>query len=693
MRLKALSVLIIIFCCATFLSAQELIEINKKEFKTEQKEGYKEAWISVQTGDEFYDAGVGTYPIARDHYLFANQYNSENAELNYKIGICYLYSDDKFKAVDYFLKAYELKPELSGRIHYLLGRAYHLMLEFDKAKDHYLTYKSQLTPDENITELSDAVEKLIIECNHGKEFMQEPQRVIIQNVGENVNSKFDDYNPKFAYQDSALFFTSRRPASEKSKRNILDNKFNEDIYLSPVNEGVFGSSYALGKPFNSKSNDALVGVSPDGASLFIYRGDVDGGDIQVATFKPEKLKWKKPKSLSGDVGSDSEETTAALSPDGRELYFVSTNPELSVGGKDIMVSRLNEKGKWDEPKNASPLINSKHDEEGIFLSADGNTMYFGSKGHNTMGGFDIFKSEKGDDGNWRLPVNLGYPVNTPEDEIFYTTDISGVFGYYSTIREGGLGAKDIYKVITLGSEKEVSTLTKDKLIAGTEYTERFAFLTMPELLPVDSTLMVIGRVRDTIGGVDTTVMAGLTFMDPATGATASRAMTGVDGYFRANLPEAKVYGIEINATGYLYFLDIIDLRGFDTDEQLEQDFFLQRIVVGTKVVLDNVYFESGKSVLTLDSNESLDQIYKFMDNNGSVRLEISGHTDNTGSLKVNTNLSQARAKAVVGYLTGRGIDKTRLEYKGYAFTQPIAPNDTPEGREMNRRVEFEVLSK
>ncbi len=693
MRLKALSVFILFIFCGTLLSAQEVVIINKKEFKIKQKEGFKDAWKSIQEGDEFYTAGFGTFAVARDLYLFANQYNADNPELNYKIGICYLYSDNKVKAIDYLLKAYDLKPDISEEIDYLLGRAYHLILEFDKAKDHYQLYRNALPPSEDLMDLSDGIDKLIIECTYGKEFMKEPQRVIIQNLGENINSKFDDYNPKFAYQDTALFFTSRRPFNDKSKRNEIDNKFNEDIYLSPIHSGILTESYPLGKPFNSKSNDALVGVSPDGASLFIYRGDVDGGDIQMATFKPDKLKWKKPKSLPGKVGSDSEETSAAMSPNGRELYFISTNPELTRGGKDILVSKLNEKGKWDEPENASTLLNSKYDEEGLFLSSDGNSMYFASKGHNTMGGFDIFKSEKGDDGRWRTPENLGYPVNTPEDEVFYTTDITGVYGYYATIREGGYGAKDIYKVITLGSEKEVSTLTKDRLIAGTDYPERYSFLTMPELLSVDTTLMVMGQVRDTIGGVDTTVMARLSFIDPNTGEISGNGVTGADGFYRTQLAKPGVYAIEINATGYLYFLDIIDLSGLDPDEQVERDFYLQRIEVGTKVVLENIYFETGKSVLTVESYESINQVAKFLENNETVRLEISGHTDNTGSKSINTKLSQARAKAVVDYLGGQKINKSRLEYVGYADDQPVAPNDTPEGREMNRRVEFEVLSK
>lgn len=693
MRFKALSIIILAVFCSTLLSAQEVVIINKKEFKIKQKEGFKEAWKSIEEGDEYYDAGIGTFALARDHYLFADQYNPDNPELNYKIGICYLYSDDKFKALDYLLKAYELKPEISEEAHFLIGRAYHMVLEFDKAKEHYITYKSSLPPDEDFEKLTEDLDKLIIECTHGKSFTMEPRRVIIQNLGEKVNSKFDDYNPKFAYQDSALIFTSRRPLTDKSKRNEIDNKFNEDIYISSVENGKMKDSRPLGKPFYSKGNDALVGVSSDGASFFIYKGDVDGGDIQIATYNPDKQKWNKPKSLKGEVGTDAEETSATLAPNGKELYFISTNPDLTRGGKDIMVSKLTPKGKWGEPENASPLLNTKYDEEGLFISADGNTLYFASKGHNSMGGFDIFKSVKSDDGRWGAPENLGYPVNTPEDEIFYTTDKSGVYGYYATIREGGIGARDIYKVITLGSEKEVSTLTREKLIAGTDYPERSALLSMPELLHVDTTLMVIGMVRDTIGGVDTTVMAGLSFLDPGTGEVAARAMTGTDGYFRAQLPKPTMYGIEINATGYLYYLDIVDLSGLDTDEQVERDFFLQRIEVGTKVVLENIYFETGKSVLTVESYEALNQVAKFLENNETVRLEISGHTDNTGSVSINTKLSQARAKAVVDYLVGQKINKSRLEYIGYADSQPVAPNDTPEGREMNRRVEFKVLSK
>jgi len=638
------------------LHGQEEIKIKKRAFKsTEQKAGFKEAWKSIKQGDKYYEEGFGTFNLARDHYLFAYQYNGYNAELNYKIGICYLYGDEQHKAIDYLLRAYELKPDVSHEIKLMIGRGYHLVEKFDHAIQYYREYKNSLSLDEDIVNLSNALDKLIIQCNNGKKLVQEPRRVILQNLGDAVNSQYDDYNARFAYRDTALIFTSRRPLSKKSNRSELDNKFYENVFISPVVGGTFGEAYPMGKPFDEKGNISVVGVAPDGGSLFVYVGSEEGGDIQQVHYVPKKDKWKKPVSLSKFIGSDAAETTAALSPDGMELYFVSANPELSNGGKDIFVSRLNAKGKWGTPRNMGSLINSIYDEECVFLTADGKTMYFSSKGHTSMGGYDIFRSEKEKDGSWSAPENLGYPINTPGDEVFYVTDSSDTYGYFSTNREGGLGGRDIYRIVVLGSEKEVVTLTKGDFIAGLKYLEKNPFLTTPALLQVDTTLHISGFVRDTLGGADTVVMASLSFMDPSTGEFVAKTMTGRDGKYVTRLPEPKMYGVEINATGYLYYLDIIDLSEKDADNPGMVDFYLKRIEVGTKVILDNIYFETGKSVLTVDSFEALDQVVRFLENNASVRLEISGHTDNTGSLSVNKRLSEARAKAVVDYIVDRGI--------------------------------------
>lgn len=669
--------------------AQEDVKISQKHFRTGIETGFKEAWKSVREGDRFYKAGIGTFDLARDHYLFAHQYNPENAELNYKLGACYLYTDNKYEAINYLHKAYQLDPEVSSDIHLLLGEAYQLVLEFDLAMEQYNAHMEVLDPDDKV-EYAAVLAKRLRECQNGRSLSKEPMRVIIQNLGENVNSRYDDYNPVFAYGDSALFFTSRRPV-EKSKRNPIDNKFNEDIYQAVPEGNGFSPSVLLGKPFNSKYNDALVGISRDGTKLLVYRGNINGGDLQVSAYHPEKGRWTRPKRVSGKLSTRDGETSASFSPDGTEIYFVSRNKELTRGGKDILVSRRDGKGKWSKPQNISSLINSEYDEEGVFISGNGRYLYFASKGHNSMGGFDIFRAERLPNGAWSAPENMGYPINTPDDEVFYITDSAGIYGYYSTIREGGMGAKDVYKVIFLGSEKELIFRTRDQLVLGPG-PAKTGFLTMPRLMALDTSFIMTGRVLDTVGEV-TPVVSKLSFIDPSSGEIDATVISGDSGDYRVSLPAPKIYGVEINATGYLYFLDILDLSTADPDEQLQRDFYLKKVEVGIKVVLDNIYFETGKAVLRPESFDALDMVLRFMENNPTIRLEISGHTDNTGTLRINQKLSRDRAKAVVDYLISGGISVERLVYEGYADTQPVAPNDTSAGREKNRRVEFKVLSK
>jgi flagellar motor protein MotB len=670
--------------------AQEDVKIKKGKFRTGIEIGFKEAWQSVKEGDRYFKKGVGTYDLARDHYLFAAQYNPDNPALNYKLGVCYLFTDNKYEAIHYLLSAYTADPRVSEDIHLMLARAYQLVLEFDKAIEHYNAHLEALDKQADKDEYASRLSKYLEECVHGKELSREPVRVIIQNLGAQINSRYDDYNPLFDTGDSALFFTSRRPYGN-SKRNPADNKFNEDIYRAVAGEGIFENAIRLGKPFNTKHNNSLVGVASGGDTLFIYRGDIEGGDIQVSVWNEKKREWKRPRGLSSRLTSRDGETSAFLTADGNELYFVSRNKELSVGGKDILVSRINDKGRWSEPQNLSKLVNTAYDEEGIFITPDGQTLYFASQGHNSMGGFDIFRAEMQPNGTWSSPVNLGYPINTPDDEVFYVTDHTGHYGYYSAIREGGSGAKDIYKVIYLGAEKELIFRTQDQLVAGPE-PPKSGVLTTPVLMNVDTSYVVTGRVLDTLSGI-IPLVGKISFMDLNTGAVESFVISDSTGNYTARLPEAKVYGVEIHAAGYLYYLDVLNLSGSSNMEKINFNFYLRRVEVGTKVVLDNIYFELGKAVLRPESFDALEQVSRFMENNPSIRLEISGHTDNTGSLRVNQRLSRERAKAVVDWLVGQGISPEKLEYEGYADTQPVAPNDTAEGREKNRRVEFKVVSK
>lgn len=669
--------------------SQEQVKITSKTFKTEIEAGYKEAWASVKAGDRYFKEGLGTYPMARDHYLFAHQYNPEHAGLNYKLGVCYLYTDNKYEAIDYLLRAYTKDPQVSDDIHLLLGMAYQLVLEFDLAMEQYNTHSSILQAKER-QEFAATLAKLFEECMNGKSLSHQPVRVVIQPLGDEVNSKYDDYNPLFAYQDSALFFTSRRPFG-KAKRNRIDNKFNEDIYLAPFEKGLFGKAVRYGKPFNTENNDAVVGVSAGGDTLILYRGAIQGGDIQLSSYHADKKKWTRPKSVNGRLRSKDGETSACFSPDGKELFYVSRNKKLSKGGKDILVSRLDSKGKWSKPLNAGVGINTPYDEEGVFISPDNRYLYFASKGHNTMGGFDIFRSERMEDGRWSDAINLGYPLNTPDDEVFFITDHTGNHGYYSAIRDGGSGSRDICKVVFLGSEKELILRTEDQLVAGPGPVKS-GFLVEPELRDLDRSLLLEGSVSDTADG-QKPIIARLEFYDPSTGEQDARVISDTAGTYSVKLPEAKLYAVEINASGYLYYLDILDYSSETGEEKLRQDFFLRKVEVGIKVVLENIYFETGKAVLRPESDEALDLVLRFLENNPSIRLEISGHTDNTGSLRINQKLSRDRAAAVVNYLVQKGIVQERLESKGYADSQPVATNGTAAGRQQNRRVEFKVLSK
>ena len=669
--------------------SQEDVKISNKTFKTGISTGFKEAWDSVKEGDRSYKGGLGTYSMARDHYLYAHQYNPDNAALNYKLGVCYLFTDNKYEAINYLLRAYTIDHQVSGDIHLLLGMAYQQVLEFDKAMEQYNSHSSQLEPKEK-QEFSATLTKRFDECMNGKSLSRKPVRVIIQPLGEEVNSKYDDYNPLFAFNDTALFFTSRRPYA-KAKRNKIDNKYNEDIYSSSLEGGMFQKAFRYDKPFNTENNDAVVAVTADGNTLVLYRGAIQGGDLQLTSYDPEKKAWTRPKSITGKLTSKDGETSACFSPDGKELYYVSRNSKLTLGGKDILLSRLDSKGKWSEPVNLGMTINTIYDEEGVFISPDNNYLYFASKGHTSMGGFDVFRSARKEDGSWSDPENLGYPLNTPDDEIFYITDRTGSHGYYSAIREGGSGSRDICKVIFLGSEKELVLMTEDQLVAGPDPGQT-GFLMMPELRVLDHSLLLHGSVIDTTEGIEP-IVAKMEFYEPSTGERRALVVSDTTGSYTVSLPEPQAYAIEINASGYLYYLDILDYTSASGDEKLRQDFFLRKVEVGTKVVLDHIYFETGKAILRPESEEALNQVLRFLENNPSMRLEISGHTDNTGSLRINQKLSGDRASSVVNYLVGKGIPQEMLESKGYADTQPVAENNTTEGRTKNRRVEFIVLSK
>ncbi|HEY4788418.1 MAG TPA: hypothetical protein VIH57_20340, partial [Bacteroidales bacterium] len=399
-----------------YTSAQNEVRVPRSEFRT-KSDSFSIAYKHIRKGNKWIEKGKGALPKALEQYLLANNYNNTNPELNYKIGMTYLRSDQKAKALEPLKIAYSKKPDMTKNLLLLLGRAYQYNLKFDTAIQKYEAYSKSLSKRQRRKQ-SDVINKYIDECNAGTELVSKPKRVVIKDLGDSINSVYDDYNALVLPGDSMMYFTSRRPANKKDKPNKKDYMFDEDIYTALADSGVWKkAAYLTDEDFNSKRNEDIVWVSEDNKTRYIYDGYMRGGDILVSNFI--KGKWSYPKRIYRRFSKSASETSLSITKDGNTIYFVSDNQDESFGGKDIYYMHKNQKGKWEKPKNVGSVINTKYDEEFVNISPDGKVMYFSSKGHNSMGGYDIFRSEQDGGGVWTKPENVGFPVNTPGDEICY----------------------------------------------------------------------------------------------------------------------------------------------------------------------------------------------------------------------------------------------------------------------------------
>ncbi len=685
---------------STGLNAQVPVEVNKKEFK-QSKNGYKEAVTSLKYADTYYLMNQpGAYRMALGEYLKAYEYNQHNAELNYKIGACYLYSTEKAKAFDFLQKAYKAKPGVADDIYYLLGWSLQLNYEFDEAIKYYRNFQNDqgvADPKKGKSkgdEVTHDVDKKIRECESGKILLKTPIRVFLDNLGPSVNSKYPDYAPVITTDESVLIFTSRREGSTGEEIDPNDMLYYEDLFVS-YNDEKTGWSQAINmRSLNTDGHDASVGLSPDGQILYTYKG-VPDGTLFESVLKGDN--WSKPKELSGNINTNKQhETSASISYDGKKLYFVSDrakdgqgNP--SLGGKDIFVCELQKNGSWGPAKNVGAPINTKYDEEGVFMHPDGVTMYYCSKGDGTMGGYDVFYSEADGAGNWSAPVNIGYPVNTPDDDVFFVVAGNARYAFYSSAREGGYGLQDIYRITFLGPEKMMVMGTEDNLIASSNATiQQKVEQQVVEVKKVRLTIMK-GTITDALSGV--AVEASIEIVDNETNELITTLTSNSKtGKYLVSLPSGKNYGVAVKADGYLFYSENIDIPEATAYQEVTKDIVLSKVGIGSKIVLKNIFFDYGKETLRETSFGELDRLVALLNSYPNMTIEIGGHTDNSGSLKLNTDLSEARAKSVVDYLVDKGISKTRLSFKGYAYLQPIATNDTDDGRQQNRRVEFKVIS-
>jgi outer membrane protein OmpA-like peptidoglycan-associated protein len=486
--------------------------------------------------------------------------------------------------------------------------------------------------------------------------------IIIKNIGDEVNSPFPDYAPIISADGSMMIFTSKQPIGIKD--SLKKSNRMENVFVSYYNDSLdkwtpseLLSTETVNQP---KRNNSAIALSNDGQRLLLYKGEPDG-NIYASSLVGKD--WAMPLVLPNPINSPRHETSASIAPDGRTLYFVSDRK----GGKgklDIWMCKQDRRGNWGEAKNLGAEINTDEDEEGVFIHPDGKTLYFSSEGHDTRGGFDIFKSTLVN-GKWTKAVNIGEPINTPGDDLYFVLTADGKTGYYASGRPGGYGDKDIYKITFNYPEdkKNESGLTLFKGVV----------IDYDSFQPLEAEMDIIDNDSNEV--------------------ITSIKSNSVTGKFLISLPAGKNYGIAVRKDGYLFYSENFNIPESAAFQKIDKHVPLQKISIGNKITLKNIFYDYGKATVRSDSKSELDRLVELMKANANLRIEVASHTDSEGSDEYNLTLSQSRAQSVVDYLTSHGISATQLVAKGYGEKEPLFSNDTDAGREVNRRTEFKILNK
>jgi outer membrane protein OmpA-like peptidoglycan-associated protein len=568
----------------------------------------------------FYDAefffAQEEYIDALDDYreLYDNQYK-DNANINYHIGICYLnIPGQKEKAIDFLLvavqkaskkyKANSLKEESAPIDAYLfLGNAYRVNNRLNDAIGAYTKYKEIASTAEEVNYAN----QQIAACNTALKFMGNPVPLKYTNLGDSVNTTSSNFKGVVSGNGKKLLYMNELP-------------FYDAVYFSTYNNG-WSSPINITPQIQSDGDQYVSSVSYDGNLLILTREDAFNSDLYQSSF--EGGQWTKAVPLSGDdINTKFWESHASLSRDGRTLYFTS-NRKDGIGEMDIYVSKLQNDGRWGKPYNIGTVINTPLNEDTPFITENDSILFFSSQGHENMGGYDIFSSRIGINGQWSAPVNLGYPLNTTDDDLFYYPWNNARVGYISKFSRDGFGKDDLYAVQPAHDEELVDLLTAfftpDETLLPALVPEEKPAITQPvaekpEMVPVKESEKVVPDLTQ----------------GPAT------------------------------------------------------------------LIIDPVYFGFDNFKLTEDGRKQLDKLARILNEYPLVRVKLIGHADSKGAAGYNLKLSEKRALAAISYIKGLGIDPGRLEYTGLGEINFVAINsnpdgsDNPDGRKLNRRVEYEL---
>lgn len=586
--------------------------------------------------------------------------------------------NEAIAADENFVEAYILKAQIFMDEHNfsdaipLLQKA----LDLDVDKDISLTYLMMAECQMNEALIMEAMENLeifiaqdgvsnyakgkaerLIELGvYRKTLMENPVPYNPINLGENVNTEWMEHSPTLTVDEETLYFTRKTSMGEYGGRQ----SWNEDLFVSHKDKnGKWMKAVALGPEINTSTNEGASAISPDGNYLFFTsceRRDTKGScDIYIASKSGGK--WVKARNLGSIINSRTWESQPTFAPDGRTLYYVKKVGPRGKSHKDIYVTRIQDNGQWSKPMSIS--INTEGNEESPFTHPDGETFYFTSDHYPGMGGRDLFMCKIDSTGAFGEPKNLGYPINSPKDEVSLSVAANGKNAYFASGMEGGFGGWDLYK---------------------------FA-------LPKDIQPVPVNFTKGIVYDSDTKAPIGAKFeiIDLASGDIVVESFSDKkSGEFLVTIPTGKDYAVNVSKSGYLFYSANYSLNAGDDTSKVSFDIPLSPIKEGVSVVLNNVFYGFNSFELQEMSKLELDKLVILLQSHPEIQIEIGGHTDNKGSVEYNQKLSENRAKSVYDYLIEQGIPADRLSYKGYNFSVPIESNDTKSGRAKNRRTEFKI---
>jgi len=497
---------------------------------------------------------AGQYISALNSFKELTKTSPNDANVYYYLGYCHLMLGQGDNAAESLKKSIELNPN-KGASHFLLGRIFQQEAKYDEAIEQYnLCTSNTKAGDED----SQDATMYVNQCKKAKQLISAPIDVVIKNLGEGINSKYDDKNPCITADGSMLVFTSRRPETTNSPIDADgDGKYFEDVYISMFDSsaGAFTSTKPIPGSVNTKAHDAVTSISPDGKQVFLYKNDIKdknsrGGDVFVS--KINNGKWRTPEPFGKPVASSYWEGGACISPDGKRLFF-SSERKGGLGGSDIwMVEKINKK-EWGLPVNLGAPVNTPYDEAGMFLAPDGKTLFFCSNGPNSMGSYDIFKTVY-ENGKWTEPKNLGYPINSSSKEGQLTISANGKTAYFSSDRPGGIGESDIY-MIDLRNHSLLESGTNEKKSDGMS--------------------IIKGTIRDGFEGFGLKE-ADIIILD-GSGKEAASTITNENGEYFLTLKGGMNYKIKVSKKGFQEITEDFELQKNETGTViLEKGFLLKK---------------------------------------------------------------------------------------------------------------------